>query len=161
VEQKRAGIVRPMIFALRRASADDCVLLYDFVNRADSLYEKLRTVGPIPWEVHKEWFNRRLHDPDCRIWILLVDGREQGQLRFTRGPAGWEVDIYVVEASRGLGVARETIRQAIQEMKDEAGQVRIIARVKQHNVASRHLFERLGFALQSEEPDHLIYVIDI
>lgn len=144
---------------LRAATASDCRLFYDYVNRPDSLAHKLATKGPIPWEEHEAWFMRRVRDPDCHMWVVTGDNEPIGQLRLTRGPEGWEVDIYVAEQHRGGGLARAAIAQAIDLIrKDENGAV-VVARVLPHNRASCRLFESTGFRLAGREPDHLVYLI--
>jgi RimJ/RimL family protein N-acetyltransferase len=148
-----------MTLSLRTAAASDCRLLYEFVNRPDSLHNKRATKGAIPWREHERWFADRLADPDCRIWILVLDDQAVGQLRLVRGRRGWEIDVYVVEEHRRRGLARRAISEGVKAVRQDGGRDPIVARVMPHNRASRQLFESVGFRLAGEETDHFLYMI--
>jgi len=142
---------------LRPATAADADRMFAWVNMPDSLAGKLRTTGPIPYDTHRRWFDRRLADDACRIRIIERDGVPAGQLRLERSDAGYEIDVYVDAACRERGVAARALAQAVAALRAEEPDSVVIARVRSENRASRRLFERLGFALVTSAPDHLIY----
>ncbi len=148
-----------MTVSLRRAEASDCGLLFSWVNLPDSLAGKLRTRGPIARAEHDAWFQQRLADADCRLWIVMTEGHPQGQIRLTRSPEGWEIDIYVASAARRRGVARDALAQAIEALRTEVPGAPLLARVKPDNAASRRLFERLGFRATRQSPDYVAFVL--
>lgn len=145
-----------MSIALRKIRKDDADLLFAWVNRPDSLAGKLRTQRPIARAEHDAWFRERLADPDCRLWIVMVDDEPVGQLRFSRGGDGWEVDIYIEPTLRRQGLARVALAAGTAALRRERPGVRILARVKHGNDASRHLFERSGFRLVANAHDHVL-----
>ncbi|MGE4218188.1 MAG: GNAT family N-acetyltransferase [Alphaproteobacteria bacterium] len=142
---------------MRPATTADADRLFEWVNRPDSLAGKLRTTGPIPYDAHRHWFDRRLADPACRIRIIERNGVPMGQLRLERRDEGYEVDIYVDAACRHEGLAQGALTRAIAELRTDEPSSVLIATVRTENRASRHLFERLGFHLEAIAPDHLIY----
>jgi RimJ/RimL family protein N-acetyltransferase len=148
-----------MSLELRRAVAADCDALFDFVNRPDSLAAKLKTSRPIARDNHEAWFTKRLADPDCRIWILMVDEVAQGQVRFTRSSDGWEIDIYVSSENRRHGLASWSLEQAIDQFHREHPRARLVARAKPGNSASQLLFQSFGFRKMAEAPDYFTYVL--
>ncbi len=151
-----------MTVNIRRATREDSDLLFHWVNELDSLATKLLTKGPIARSAHAAWFSERLADPETFIWIIQVDGKSVGQVRFTAREGAYDVDVYVAARFRGKGVARIALELAIKEW-DSAG-VRpqtLRARVKNQNVASQKLFERTGFALAERRAHHLVYLRSI
>jgi len=142
-----------MILELRRARADDCQRLHEWVNAPDARAAALTSRAPIEKARHRAWFAERLADADCRIWIIEAGGEAIGEVRLDRGAAETEIDIFVSAGHRGRGVARRAIGEAQQRWPARAW----VARVRSGNAASRHLFESLGFAVAEDAGDHLVY----
>lgn len=136
----------PSQVRLRPAEASDAHLLFEFLNREDSLAGKQETRGPIPWEDHQRWFANRLHDPHCLIFVILAEGdRPAGQVRLEEKGHGHEVDIYVDSGFRGQGIAAAAIEQAMARLSREEPSATVIAAVKESNAPSLALFRALGF----------------
>src|SRR5262245_48930634 len=75
------GRMNPYV-RLRHACPTDCPLLFEWVNlpevRAASFYS-----DPIPFPMHEAWFQRKLADAACRIFIALdSEDRPAGVIRF-------------------------------------------------------------------------------
>lgn len=132
---------------LRTAALDDADLLYDWVNRPDSLSGKVQTTEPIRRDVHQAWFESRLGVETCRISLILIDGKPVGQVRLEDRGEGFEVDIYVEPGARGNGIASAAITQAHDDLRKTWPDASLIAKVKLGNPASQALFKGLGFSL--------------
>src|SRR5689334_23187327 len=102
-----------MTIALRRAVEADSSLLFQWVNRKDSLAGKLLTRGPIDRHEHEQWFARRLADPDTFLWIVESQDKPVGQLRLMKRARAYEVDIYVEAAGRRVGAAKAALRLGV------------------------------------------------
>ncbi len=144
-----------MTIALRDATRADAQLLFDWVNSPDSLRTKGATHAHIPWRTHTIWLAARLDDPDCTLKIIERDGAPAGQLRLQPGGDAFEVDIYVMPADRGRGVAATALRLAFAQMPEQ----RFCARVGHGNPASQALFRGLGFSATS--PTHRLILIEL
>jgi ribosomal protein S18 acetylase RimI-like enzyme len=70
-----------------------------------------------------------------------LEGRDWNTLR---GPAGVGVDLYVVPAARGRGVARALLEALAQELAAR-GAPRVVIHVAARNARALAIFERLGF----------------
>ncbi len=138
-----------MTVRLREAGAADGALLFEWVNRPDSLANKERTEGPIPRADHECWFAKRLSDPATRMWIVEADSQPVGQVRLQYDAGVAEVDIYIAAERRGQGHARAALRDAIRDFRRSEPDTPVVARVLADNAASRALFESLGFAVAS------------
>lgn len=156
--------------ALRLAEAADCRLLFEWVNRPDSLAGKLMTGGPIAWASHKTWFEKRIGSGAAtRIWIVEAAGEAVGQVRLEAldgdapgAPAEaaipcFDVDIYLTPAARGRGAARRALTLAGEAMARERGCAVLRALIRCDNAASIALFEGAGFARIEARADTYVY----
>ena len=135
---------------LRPAVSNDMTMLFDWVNRADSLAQKRRTAGPVAEGEHRAWFARSLADPLCRLWIVERVGVALGQVRLHGAAEAPEVDVYVAAAARGAGVARAAVAEAIRRWRGDHPRARPRAWVKASNRPSLALFAALGFTRVGE-----------
>jgi len=143
--------------ALRPAATHDCDRLLDWANRPESLAGKLKTVDPIPRDTHEAWFAARLQSPDCRIWIAERDGRPVGQVRVERDAAGdAHVDVFVAPEGRGTGVAYAMLDEMVRAVAGIWPGVRLVARIRTDNAASRRLFAKAGYTAEATHADYVV-----
>ena len=144
---RRKLVVRP-------ADAGDDRLLFDWVNRPDSLAYMLRTEGAVTWADHQRWFDARLRDDDSAIWIGELDQRPAGQVRLERSARGLVVSIYVEPGSRRRGVASGLLRHADAQAAIRWPGVPIVADVQHGNDASCALFLAAGYLHAERHASH-------
>lgn len=142
---------------LRRATGDDCAILFEWVNSPDSLAGKLRTAMAVDRVTHETWFLARLCDPDCMIY--LIEGAEGllGQVRLQRADAGCEVDIYIKAAARQQGLARRALEDVAALTSEWRHGLSLVARIRTSNAASRALFLAAGYRRTEEFDDYAVY----
>jgi len=144
-----------MTITLRDATRADARLLFEWVNSPDSLLTKGSTHAPIPWQTHTIWLAARLDDPDCTLKIIERDGTPVGQLRLQPRDDALEVDIYVMPANHGQGIAASALRHAFAQTPEQ----NFSARVGHGNTASQALFRGLGFSETSRT--HRLILIEL
>lgn len=142
---------------LRPATDADVDRLFQWVNRPDSLANKLQTQAPIAREAHCAWFRERQASADTKIWIAESDGAAVGQVRLDRHGDELEVDIYVDQPARGKGLALAMLDDARTNAAAHWPALGLVARIKPDNWASRRVFSRAGYGRVTVAPDHLIY----
>ena len=142
---------------MRSAGASDSKLLFDWVNRPDSLAYKLKTEGAVAWADHQRWLAARLRDDDCAIWIGEINRQPVGQVRLQRSERGLVVDIYVDPGSRRRGVAGGLLRHAATHAAIRWPGTPIVADVKHGNDASRTLFLASGFVHEQRHADYEVF----
>lgn len=142
--------------SLRPATTADAALLHGWVNRPDSLANKLATADAIPRDAHETWLAAKLDSEDAAIWIGEINGDPVGQVRLERRGDGLEVDIYVDGAARGQGAGIAMLEAARTEAAARWPGVPLLARIKPENMASRRLFTRAGYGSMTVAPDHVI-----
>lgn len=135
---------------LRSANAGDEELLFRWANdgavRANAFSQE-----PIAWDNHRRWFDAKISDDRCRIFIIEhPQGTPIGQIRFDIADDEAVVDVSVVAGARGGGFGTALIREGASKLFSETHVRRIVARVKETNVASRHAFLKAGFSLAEQ-----------
>lgn len=143
---------------LRPAVAADAKLLFEWVNRPDSLAGKLETAEPISWKRHQAWFAKRLAADGCAIWIAERDGNPVGQARAERRDGRLHVDIYVTVPARRGGAGSAMLNGLTNACAARWPGTPLVARVRSGNAPSRRLFEQSGFRLIESAADHCVYI---
>jgi spore coat polysaccharide biosynthesis protein SpsF len=142
---------------MRPAVEGDIDLLFEWVNRPETLATSLKTTGPIARETHEVWFAEKLASPDAGIWIAVDDsGVPFGQARLERRADALEVDIYVEPTARGQGVATAMLEALRREAARHWPGVPLLARIKPDNWASRRLFVKAGYGNIVMARNHMI-----
>jgi RimJ/RimL family protein N-acetyltransferase len=130
---------------VRRATADDCRLLWEWANDP-GVREAAFNSDTISWARHVEWFEARLRSPDTVIYVMETGERAPvGQVRFDwRAADAVEIDISVAAQWRGHGLGAEGLRLACDAFHRGA-RATIVARIRTENRASVRTFEKAGF----------------
>ena len=129
---------------LRPAKKTDCDLLFrwanDETNRNNSFSkEKIKYVD------HRKWFNNKLKDARCHIYILEQNGVEIGQVRLD-GVEEAEIDYFISPAFRGQGLAKRMLLLVEKKVKNSNFGIKmLVAHVLNYNIPSRKVFHKLGY----------------
>ncbi|WP_029032967.1 GNAT family N-acetyltransferase [Salinimicrobium terrae] len=136
-----------MILNIRKATEEDCSLLFKWVNNED-VRKNVLNPERINWTKHESWFRKKIDDPNSVIYILEKDNYPIGQVRYDRNEEDfWDIDFFIDPNFRSLGFGKKIIELTLGEI---TGSVRAL--VKKDNVVSRKVFEKLGFqGLESKE----------
>ena len=138
---------------IRKACQKDEGLLFEWVNdpfvRKYSFEQKAISLSE-----HKNWFSKKMNDPDCLILIGEDNsGLPIGQVRFQVNPQLKEalIDISLDNAFRDMGYSEILLNEAIKYWRYLSVECKkIIAEVKRDNVASAKLFLKLDFEAVSQ-----------
>jgi len=140
---------------LRPANADDCELLWRWVNDSEVRSASFST-AKIAWPEHQAWFESKLHSSQTQMFVAVSSGGAAvGQVRLdcTRADEA-EVDLSVAKEHRGKGYAALLIENACQIAFAETGLSRLHALVKPQNLASINAFLRAGFLRTADTEVH-------
>lgn len=131
---------------LRRATFDDCHLLWEWANEPAVRAASFST-GFIPWEEHVNWLRRKVSEPDCHHYIIVLSGNDcpVGQVRFDCMGNEAEIHVTVVSDLRGHGYGSQAILMASRHLFKETMITRIYANIKPDNSNSIHAFANAGF----------------
>jgi RimJ/RimL family protein N-acetyltransferase len=134
---------------IRPAQDQDCRLLWQWANDPDTRTSAFQS-DPISWDEHVAWFRRKIHDPNCHLYIL-GDQRDEpiGQVRFdVQEDRNAIVDITIAPGQRGRGYGPEALRLACRTLFRVTSAREAIAYIKPENAPSIRAFENAGFSHQ-------------
>src|SRR5262249_29798585 len=130
---------------VRQVGREDVRLLWEWANEPDVRAASFSS-APIPWDDHVRWFERRLDDPRCALYIASNgEGRPVGQIRFEREGDEAVVSISLAPEARGKGFGTELIQLGGDAIFAAWRVDRIHAYVKSGNEASARAFAKAGF----------------
>jgi len=130
----------------------DCKLLFEWAIDEDTRKNSLKP-EPIRWEDHVVWFYKKLNNPFCKMFILEEDDQPIGQIRYDKVDKHWQVDFYIDKTFRGLGFGKKIVELSRAKIPGP-----ILAIVKQENVSSCKVFEKLGFVRKKVENGLMHYM---
>lgn len=144
-----------MIVRKANNTKKDCDLVYALSNdpivRSCSFNQNI-----IEYANHISWFKRSVEDKKVLFLLVFVDKTENdfiGQIRFNRESELSEsciISLSITEQYRGKHIASDFIELGINELKRNWPNIKkIIAEVKNENIASNKLFSREKFELIS------------
>jgi RimJ/RimL family protein N-acetyltransferase len=150
-----AVVLPPSVRNLRLLPAGrrDAQLLFDWRNEALARVMSFDD-AVIDWDAHLRWLDTKLADPDVSIFIGVVDGLPVGQARLEFAAGEAELSYSVDPLVRRLGFGATLVEHAVRS----AGRVPargFRARVRAQNLASRRIFERLGWRATMTGADYV------
>lgn len=131
---------------LRKASLDDCQLLWRWANQPEIRAASFNS-HPIAWDEHVHWFNQKLQDRNV-LFYLGKDNELQGAIgyaRFSLEDRRAILSIGIDAECRGKGLGRRLLSLATESAFAESEVDFIDAYVKPQNAASIRLFSHAGF----------------
>lgn len=145
---------------LERADNIDLIPLFKLANdpyvRSNSFTNKEITL-----EEHKSWFQNLLADASRLLLVAKIDNRLLGQVRFDRKDSEIVTSISVSSEFRGFGLGEILLRISLDKLHQEWPDAKsILAFIKNDNMASRFIFEKVGYSLIEERDDVLKYTFD-
>lgn len=130
---------------LRVARIEDSRLLYEWANDPE-VRRMAFSSGPIAWQAHIRWFERKIKDPNTCIYIAIEDNEPVGQIRFDIiNCFEANVDIHTKPGMRGKGIGSRIIALGVSRVFSNFGVNAIHAIIKQENSKSREAFQKAGF----------------
>lgn len=136
-----------MEIEIREAIINDAEILFDWANDPETRQNSF-TSKVIDWNDHIVWFKEKLINPHVIIYILHLNEKPIGVVRFEINETTI-IGINVAPSHRGLGLGSKILNVACNRYWENNTSV-ILAYIKKGNIASRRIFEKAGFIFQSE-----------
>jgi RimJ/RimL family protein N-acetyltransferase len=152
-------VIEPSTLGARRARACDESMLLEWANDPVTRQSGFAPQA-ISTSTHHTWFRDRLRNPDgcCFYVVEHSSGVPIGQVRFERSGDGWEIHFALAPEYRGRGLGCKMVNAALEKMRHETDGGLVFGQVRQGNLPSRRLFQRLGFATRpGEREGTLVY----
>lgn len=137
---------------LRLVKKTDCRLLWELANDPEVRLSAFSS-EQISWQDHLQWFNEKLTNPNCYIFIA-TDNQKQliGQVQFdTKNHCEAEIDISICKQKRGLGYGSKVIDLGVRKVFNKTSITVVYALIKIDNKPSIKAFEKANFQKVSQE----------
>lgn len=96
---------------LRKANIDDAKIILEWRN--DPLTrENSFTKDPVDPETHIKWFNDKLSDENCSLFIMMDDTEQVGQLRIDKVDNIGKISYMIAPDKRNMGYGKQLIKLA-------------------------------------------------
>lgn len=151
------------LMKVRQANDADKRLYFDWANDPEVRANAFNS-EPIAWDSHNSWFNKAIRDSNRYLFTCESANVPVGQVRIDINDtlSGQEgvIDYSIDKQYRGLGLGQVIIEKAIQEVKQYRNDIKLIAKVKPENIASKKTFEKSGFTLVSQD-GFCVYILNV
>lgn len=149
--------------SLRKAAKQDLEKTYEWSSDKE-IRKFFLNPNPVSLESHRNWFLRKIQEPNCLYLIGIIDGIQFGSIRFD------SIDNYVIVSfvidskfqSRGLGtiIVKAGMEMLVNEQFFNFEFFK--AEVHENNIASLKIFKKLGYTETSINNSgfHQIYKIN-
>jgi spore coat polysaccharide biosynthesis protein SpsF len=133
------------MLSIREATIEDSQLYFDWVNNIDVRRNSIDS-DFIDIEDHLKWFSNAIKNDQIHMYVLEINSKEVGQVRFNINTNIAEVDYSIAEPFRSKGYGRYLLKESIKILCNEVNQINFIkAIVKSINIPSIKVFKQLNF----------------
>lgn len=134
-----------LTLVVRRASLADMMQYFHWTNDPATRQQSFNS-EPIPLENHQKWFNSKVISTACVMYVVELDGKAIGQIRFDFKEQEAIISFSLDKAYRGRGLGLGILQSGVVQYQKEFGSDRIIVGfVKKNNTPSLKAFRTLGF----------------
>lgn len=127
---------------LKKASKDDCDLLFNWANDVYSRENSFNS-SQINYDEHVIWFDNKLNSNNSNIYIFYYNSFPVGQARIdienNEGIISYSIDNYY----RGQGLSKNMLCLLEKKVNNKVN--KLIAFVKYDNIRSQRKFEQLDY----------------
>ena len=128
----------------RPVISKDCQRLFDWANDKDTRSQSFNK-NTIPLAEHTAWFNARLKDTNTLLLICELSGIPIGITRYTIEGTNATINYSLDKEYRGVGLAGQMVPISLEKVRQLRSLKQITAFVKESNIASLRIFEKLLF----------------
>lgn len=134
-----------MKLILRPVEKKDYEKILEWRNDPDVRINSL-TQHIISIEEHVEYWSEFLRNITNYAYIVVHDNRDIGVLKLKNiNKTTYEIDIFLSKYSRNKGLGQQILNM-IKEIAVQKGIIKLIAKIKYDNQASKKAFEKSGFS---------------
>lgn len=134
-----------------RAQQKDVDILFEWINEDEVRAQSLSTQA-ITYTEHTNWFAKKLNDKNCYLYIVYKNNKPAGMIRFDIQYEECIISYLVAVEERGKGIGFAIVNKGIKQLETDSDFTGTLkALVKNTNLASLKIFERLGFKKKAIE----------
>jgi RimJ/RimL family protein N-acetyltransferase len=136
---------------IRPATKADSKVLWEWANDQQTREASFNS-QQITWKEHIEWFESKMHDANCHLYIITDESSEPiGQIRYDlQTPDTAVVSISLARDMRNRGYGTKALIFSLRQFSKDVNVQQVIAYIKPQNTPSIRAFEKAGFAESGE-----------
>jgi UDP-2,4-diacetamido-2,4,6-trideoxy-beta-L-altropyranose hydrolase len=143
--------------SFRKANKADEALLFNWANDHEVRKWSFRK-DLIHISDHKDWFEKKINDPDILIWIFEKDFSPAGMVRLEKNNNEIILNYLLSLESRGKGMAVKMLKMAIKDVMNYWKNLSIVAYALPGNKPSIKSLIKAGFYLQNENVEKMRFI---
>jgi len=147
---------------LKKARSNDLELTFEWATNPVIRQHSFKK-DPIRFEEHKEWFLKKISNPDCKYYILYKGDNLIGSIRFDIEKDNKALISYLIDPMyQGKGFGKLILEQGTNKLKLDKPQIEeIYGSVFKNNIPSMKIFEALGFIISEDKEESVIFIKNI
>ena len=144
---------------LREATKNDVDLTFRWASDTNIRKYSFQQEA-ITQEMHYAWFNSKINDPDCLYLLLEKDSEVIGSIRYDINTENEAIISYLIDNNyHGHGYGNAILSLSLGVLTEKHPRLKqLIGFVVAENIASRKIFERQGYLLDSSDQKKLKYI---
>jgi RimJ/RimL family protein N-acetyltransferase len=144
---------------LREATKNDVDLTFQWASDKNIRKYSFQQEA-ITQEMHHAWFNSKINDPDCLYLLLEKDKEVIGSIRYDINKENEALISYLIDNNyHGHGYGNAILSLSWRVVKEKHPALKqLVGFVVPENIASRKIFERQGYLLDSSDQKKLKYI---
>ena len=131
-------------FLLREVKPEDKDILYHWANDSQTRQNSFSS-REITYEEHERWFQKTLNSKKRIQMIMEKNGVPVGQIRIDIDGKVGEIGYAIAPEYRGRGYGAIICKLMVEYARNKLRICKLIARVKNNNIASKRCFIKNGF----------------
>ena len=132
---------------LRKAVIKDSKIILQWRNESTTI-PWMGSAQSLSFDEHDNWFKKAISDPTCMFFIIELNSKPVGQIRFhldSRNNNYARVSINITQKMHGKGIASIAFTQGNVFVKEVGFAPKIFAHVRQDNIGSIKAMENAGY----------------
>lgn len=139
-----------LFMTVQNAVKEDSKLLFDWANDPATRAQSFNK-NPIPYSEHAAWFETKLANDNSVILLFRLQEIPMGVVRYEVEGSNATINYSLANNLRGLGLAAKMVEMSIVKIQSSKHLRQITAFVKESNLASVRIFEKLNFTKTKAE----------
>jgi UDP-2,4-diacetamido-2,4,6-trideoxy-beta-L-altropyranose hydrolase len=136
---------------LRRASADDCIRLFEWNNESEARRLSFNS-KVISWEEHNRWFISKFNDQNCVLYIgMNEEDNAVGMVRFDLEGEEAVISVNTDSSFRGKGYGTALIQLGTHKIISQKKITSIRTFIKSDNISSLKAFTNAKYRFNSNK----------
>ena len=144
---------------LREATKNDVDLTFQWASDTNIRKYSFQQEA-ITQEMHHAWYNSKINDPDCLYLLLENDKEVIGSIRYDINKENEALISYLIDNNyHGHGYGNAILSLSWRVVTEKHPRIKqLVGFVLPENIASRKIFERQGYLLDSSDQKELKYI---